>query len=240
MSAIRGGRRLQVRREVPVRTRRPRAAQPAAPSQVQDGVLPHVPQRRLLPVRAALPLRAQRGRRAGPDAPEPRQRRLRVQRAQRRRLEPPAADESAAEHVDRIGPRLADWLPQPDQLAGQLPVPGPEQPDLLERIDGHVDDVLAELAPHQPAGLAADHGHAEHAAINAHYYVDERVECERRARRRGHPFAHLQSAQLLNVGRTEKPVHVRWDPIECRREHNAHRGRGSSNHAECERKSLHI
>ena len=59
LPALRGERQLQVRRQVPVRPRLQRAAQPRAPPQVQDRALPHLPQDRLLPIRAALPLRAQ-------------------------------------------------------------------------------------------------------------------------------------------------------------------------------------
>uniref|UniRef100_A0A669NZ84 ZFP36 ring finger protein like 2 n=1 Tax=Phasianus colchicus TaxID=9054 RepID=A0A669NZ84_PHACC len=62
---LRGERRLQVRREVPVRPRLPRAAQPHPPPQVQDRALPHLPHHRLLPLRPALPLHPQR-RRAPP------------------------------------------------------------------------------------------------------------------------------------------------------------------------------
>lgn len=56
MPPVRGERRLQVRREVPVRPRLPRAARPGQASQVQDGAVPHVPRRGLLPVRRPLPL----------------------------------------------------------------------------------------------------------------------------------------------------------------------------------------
>ena len=55
---------LQVRREVPIRARRTRAALPCATPQVQDGVVPHLPLGGLLPLRPSLSLHPQRRRSA--------------------------------------------------------------------------------------------------------------------------------------------------------------------------------
>lgn len=65
---VRGGRRVQVRRQVPVCARHAGTAQPPASSKVQDRAVPHVPQRRLLPIRPTLSLCAQR---RGSPQPQP-------------------------------------------------------------------------------------------------------------------------------------------------------------------------
>lgn len=51
---------MQVRRQVSVRTRGPRAPQPRPTPQVQDRVVPHIPHGGLLSVRSTLPLHPQR------------------------------------------------------------------------------------------------------------------------------------------------------------------------------------
>jgi hypothetical protein len=68
VQAVRRVRRVQVRRQVPVRSRRCGAPQPGQAPQVQDGAVPHLPHRRVLPVRAPVSLRPQPGR--GGDAAE--------------------------------------------------------------------------------------------------------------------------------------------------------------------------
>lgn len=59
MQAVRGERHLQIRRQVSVRSRVQRVAQPRPPPQIQDRAVPHVSHDRFLPVRAPLPFHPQ-------------------------------------------------------------------------------------------------------------------------------------------------------------------------------------
>lgn len=65
VQAVRGVRRLQIRRQVSVCARYERAAKPGPPSEIQNGIVPHVSHGRFLPLRAAVSLRSQSGRSAG-------------------------------------------------------------------------------------------------------------------------------------------------------------------------------
>ncbi|XP_045436647.1 mRNA decay activator protein ZFP36L2 isoform X1 [Pipistrellus kuhlii] len=149
--ALRGERHVQVRREVPVRPRLPRAAQPDPPPQVQDGAVPHLPHHRLLPLRAALPLHPQRGR-AAARALGRRRRRGRLLRGGPARLRCPRWRRRAG---PGLPPGAAAQAASQPQLLG-LPVGPPPPASRRRRWRGpRVVAAAAARQPHVPHAAAA-------------------------------------------------------------------------------------
>lgn len=124
---------MQVRREVPVRARLPRAAQPHSAPQVQDGAVLHLPHHRLLLLRPALPLHPQRGRAAA--------------RAIGGRLRGPASLWRAGRAAPGLCPEAAAQAASQPQFLG-LPIRSPPAP-------GRSGVAAADRQPHIAHAAAA-------------------------------------------------------------------------------------
>lgn len=195
VSTLRRGRRMQIRREVPVRSWNARAPQSAAASQVQDRTVPHFPQRRILPVRTALPLCAQRRR--GTQSQSRRPRCLRPCRSRRRSTD---ADVATDEPVHRIRSCIANRfiVAVTLHIDGQLlPRPGQSEQFLVARI----------LVPSQSAAVAR-HGHKQFQLIaGGNTAATAAAAATATATIGRHPSAHLQPAELHH-GQLQASGHV--------------------------------